>query len=404
METNAVKELSEKVALFNEQNKGLLKEAQDATAEVKRIQKEYADSVAKLNADLAAKDATIGEIQKEVKELQATNGHMKGGSQEAVESAQLLINKSFDSDASKLILKDARLNTPWTTDILKKRTVFKDAGTITIAGNVTGASISAVPTWSREIWARGYDETHFRDIFRVVDTETGLFAFFRSKIPAGEGSIATVEPGADKPKLDKDLELITVTAKYKAGVADIAKESLQDIPMLQSFLSDELINDYLDKETFDFFSEMIAASTGPNTPAGGSTETIEKIIDYIAAQRKLKNRPDKIIVKPGVWAEILKTKPNDFSLPGGVIVTPSGQVAIVGNTLTVTNTDALPDNKVLVGDSRKIAVMQKIGEGLKLELFQQHDKAVYNNLVTMRVEARVALLHFRLNAFSYGDI
>lgn len=395
--------LTESVMDFREQNKGLLKEMGEAKVEVIRITKEYEEKVADINKELAAKDATLKQIQDTVLELQAKQGRIwtaAGG--QGVQTVNDLISKALEDNAA--IVKAGRIGTEFWTGKVEKgaKWISKAAGTITLAANVTGASISGVPTWSNEIAARGYATTHLRDILQVVDTATGIFAFFRANIPAGEGSFGFTAPGGTKNPVDKDLTLVTVTASYLNGYADIAKESLQDIPMLQSYLNEELVQDYLSRETFELGGQLVTGAGGPTTASGANV--IEKLIYVIAAQRQLKYGPDFMLVRPAKWAEIMVTKPNDYSLPNAVIITPQGTVAVVGLPLYVTAENMMDDAHALVGESRRAKIMQVVGEGLRMELFQQHDKAVYQNLLTMRVEARVALILFRLNAFSYQAI
>jgi uncharacterized protein YoxC len=399
---NPIEQLTEQVKEFKEKHATLLNEANTAAKEANRIAKEYDDKVKQLNADLAAKDATILDIQNSVKELQAKSGHLGNGGVHAATSVEDLISKSFESPEAVEILKAGKLETPWKTDPVGKKMPFrsKAAGTITLSSNVTGGSIVGVPSWSDQIWGRSYDDMHFRDLFRIIESATGNFLFFRANTPVGEGSVGSVAPGGQKPLIDKDITLQPVNATYLAGVADIAKESLQDIPMLQSYITDELINDYLDVETATMFRALLAVANGPNSVPGTATYLVEKIIYLIANQRGIRNRPDRIILKPVRWAELLTTRPNDFSLPNAVTITPNGSVAIVGIPVAMTATGELNDNTVLVGDSRKAGIIQVVGEGLKLETFRQHDKAVYNNIISMRVEARVAPVIFRTEAFS----
>lgn len=396
--TQQVKELAAQVKEFNEANQKLLKEAADAKAEVTRITKEYTDKVADLNKTIGEKDGTLKQIQGEVIELQAKMGRITAPSVGAVKSVQGLIEKAIGDNAEKI--KSAGIGFQMTTDKYEKDTVWrkKAADNITLSNNVTGASIVGVPTFSSEIAARGYDTMHYRDIFRVIDTATGTFAFYRANTPPGEGSFGFSNPADVKNQVDKDLTLQTRNCQYLNGYANVAKETLQDIPAMQSYLNEELINDYLDRESLAFFLNLRNNSTGPIPGTGANT--IEKGIYAIAALRQRKYGPNAFICRPAVWASIMVTKPNDYSIPNSVIITPSGNAAIVGLPLYVTATDALTDNQLIVTDTRKSAILQVVGEGLRMELFQQHDKAVYQNMLTMRVEARVTDVQFRLDATS----
>ena len=408
-----VSTLTEQVKEFQAQNKGLLKEATEAKEKAAQIAKDYEEKVKALNESLAAKDATIGEIQESVKELKAKQGHFAANAASPVVSVEGLIAKSFEKDEAKEVLKECIINKPWTTDPRPFRAPFKAkaAGVITISapggsgGNVTGSQVVGIPSWSDQIWGRGYDDVHFRDIFRTIESATGSFFFYRGNTPVGEGSVDyTYGPGEPKNKIDKDLTLIPVYARYLAGIVDIAKESLTDLPALQSYLNEELVEDYLTAEDKKMFNALLAAASGVNTIPGSATNAIEKIIYLLANQKRSKFRADRIIIGPEKEAEILVTKPNDYSLPNAVSITPNGDIRIKGIPLISVNTDELAANQVLIGDSRKAGILQVAGEGLKLQLFEQHDKAVYNNIVSMRVEARVAPIIFRPDAFIKATI
>lgn len=399
-----VEELNGRVKEFVEQNKGLKKEYDDAKAEILRITKEHGDKVEALNKELTEKGATLGQIQKEVLEMKAkagTNIFGLSGSGEGPLTFEGLIKSSIEKEALAISKVDNVNPHGWTTDAIGKQAKVKAAGTITLANSVTGATITGVPTWSPTIESRGHDETHFRDIFPVFDSATGTYAFYRANTPTGDGSITKqTTHGAAKSQKDYDLTLTKVDAEYLAGYADIARQSITDIPMLQSFVGEELIEDYLDQETFNMFSELIAASTGPTVSAGANP--METMIKSIAAVRQIKRRASAIIGRPALWAQLLITKPADYNLPvGSVSISPIGSVMIVGVPFYSTATNALNDTKFLIGDTRQAGIMQVTGEGLKLQVFQQHDQAVYKNLITMRVEARVALLQRRLEAWSY---
>jgi hypothetical protein len=414
MESTAiVAQLGEQMKQFKSEYTALLNTANEEKKEAQRIAAEHAVKVKELNDALIAKDATIGQIQEAVKELKAKSGHAGAGVMMPVTSVEDLIAKSFETEKAQEILKNAAVGQAWFTDKRAFRAPMKSkaAGLITISapggtgGNVTGSTVVGVPSWSDQIWGRGYDDIHFRDIFRTIESQTGSFFFYRSTLAVGEGSVDyTYGPGADKNKIDKDLELQNVYARYLAGVVDIAKESLTDMPALQSYLNEELVEDYLTAEDKKMFAALLAAATGVNTVPGTATNAIEKIIYLLANQKRSRFRADRIIIGPEKEAEILVTKPNDYSLPNVVAITPNGDIRIKGIPLISVNTDQLSSNQVLIGDSRKAGILQVAGEGLKLELFDRHDKAVYNNIVTMRVEARVAPVIFRPEAFIKATI
>jgi HK97 family phage major capsid protein len=274
---------------------------------------------------------------------------------------------------------------------------------MTIASNITGASISAIPTWDNQFAVRGRQMVHFRDLVRTIDTTTGLYIFLRQNIPAGEGSVAaTTQPGATKTKRDYDNTMVTVTSRYRAGTVDVAAEMIQDIPGLSQYITEELTEDYLRTESFDFFDSLINAATGSSAVPAGVTVTAERIPHYIANLESNNYQPTDIVVRPRAWANLINTKPADYSTPGGYIVLPDGTILFAGLRLTKCSSNALADDEVLIGDFRKTLITQKAGEGFNVRMFNTHDQAVYANLITFRGEARAEVAILRPDAFLVG--
>lgn len=366
--------------------------------------KEYEGSVKELNGILGDKGATLKQIQEEVKELQAKSGHMKVQIAEANMGVKDLFLKEFEANIANSVKeyrKDIHNNINNGLPVMTTKAV----GTMTISSNITGASISAIPTWDNNFAVRGRQLVHFRDLARTINTGTGLYIFLRQNIPAGEGSVAvTTQPGATKTKRDYDNTMITITSRYRAGTVDIATEMLQDIPGLSQYITEELTEDYLRTETFDFFDQLVTSATGSSTLPVATTVTAEKIAYWVANLEQNNYQPDTIVVRPAVWAMLLNTKPQDYSRPGGYLVLPNGDILFAGLRLTKCSTNAIADNKVLIGDFRKTLITQKSGEGFNVRMFNTHSEAVYQNLITFRGEARAEVAILRPDAFVYGGI
>lgn len=408
-------EALEKLDAANEQRfKELKEELATRTKEVAELKafdeeqgkkiKAYEETVGELNKLLGDKGATLKQIQDEVKELQAKSGQLKVQIPETNMGVKDLFLKEFEVSIKKAVdgfRPDLHNNINTAMPVMTTKAV----GTMTISSNITGASISAVPTWDGQFAVRGRQLVHFRDLVRTVNTGTGLYIFLRQNIPAGEGSVAvTTAPGATKTKRDYDNTMVTVTSRYRAGTVDLANEMLQDIPGLTQYITEELTEDYLRTETFDFFDTLVTGATGSSTLPVSTTVTAEKIAYWVANLEQNNYQPDTIVVRPAVWAMLLNTKPQDYSRPGGYLVLPNGDILFAGLRLTKCSTNAIADNKVLIGDFRKALITQKAGEGFNVRMFNTHDQAVYANLITFRGEARAEVAVLRPDAFVYGGI
>jgi len=365
---------------------------------------DYETSVKELNGILGDKGATLKQIQDEVFELKAKSGQMKVVTPENKQGVKELFLKEFEANAENAV-KTFRPDLHNNVNNALPFMTTKAVGTMTIASNITGASISAVPTWDNQFAVRGRQLVHFRDLVRTIDTTTGLYIFLRQNIPAGEGSVsATTAPGATKTKRDYDNTMVTVTSRYRAGTVDVAAEMIQDIPGLSQYITEELTEDYLQTESFDFFTSLINAATGSSAVPAGVTVPAERIPHYIANLETNNYQPTDLVVRPRVWANLLNTKPADYSTPGGYVVLPDGTILFAGIRLTKCSSNALADDRILIGDFRKTLITQKAGEGFNVRMFNTHDQAVYANLITFRGEARAEVAILRPDAFLVGGV
>lgn len=403
-ELEVLEKVSEKVDLIKKDYEREIKELKEAKTEAELKYKEYSEKVVELNKELGEKGATLGQIQAQVNELQAKSGAMKVVTPENKMGVKELFLKEFEANAEAAVKEfraDLHNNVNNALPFMKTKAV----GTMTIASNITGASISAIPTWDNNFAVRGRQMVHFRDLVRTIDTTTGLYIFLRQNIPAGEGSVAaTTQPGATKTKRDYDNTMVTVTSRYRAGTVDVAAEMIQDIPGLSNYITEELTEDYLRTESFDFFDSLINAATGSSAVPAGVTVPAERIPHYVANLESNNYQPTDIVVRPRVWANLLNTKPADYSTPGGFLVLPDGTIIFAGLRLTKCSSNALADDRVLIGDFRKTLITQKAGEGFNVRMFNTHDQAVYANLITFRGEARAEVAVLRPDAFLVGGV
>jgi HK97 family phage major capsid protein len=365
-----------------------LAEAQKANAELIKLNQKLESEVALLNTEIGKKGGTIEDIINDVKELKAKSTRIIASQVNTVKSVHDEIAKGFET------VKDQVTKGKFKFDIEQKA-----VGNMTASANLTGdvvISYNLVPA------VRGRQAVHMRDLVSTIPSSTGLWQFYRQNTPVGEGSFDFQNThGNAKNQLDYDLTAVTVTAEFLAGYSRIARQMLQDLPFLQTFVNSELVEDYLRTESFKFFDQMAAGGGATGSSTTGSSVTVEKIIDYMTNLMQSNYQPNAIVVRPAVWGTVLKTKPSDYSIPGGVTISPNGDVLILGIPMVACTTNAIPDNKILVGDWSKAAIIQ--AEGLSVGMFEQDQDNVIKNLVTVRVESRVGFAILRPDAFVYGN-
>lgn len=388
--TKSKKERDEAIASIKEQfGKDAEEIKKEQAAKIADLQKKVDD----VNTDLAAKGATVLQLQEAIEEFKAKKGHSYTLTGEDATATVTLLKTGFANEYEKM---KGLVNKPKVYHEFEVKTV----GNMTASGHLTGA---VQASYSQQPALRGRRKTHIRDLVDVIPSATGLWKFYRQNSPVGEGSFDfQTTHGAAKNQLDYDFTEVTITVDFLAGFVRIAKQMIQDLPFMQSFVSSELVEDYLRAEDAKFFGMLYTAATG-NAGASTSTVTAEKIIDYIAAINEADFDVNGAVVTNPVWAKVLKTKPNDYSLPGGnaITVTGNGDVAIVGVPLVRTVAANIGNNMMLIGDWTKAKIIQ--AEGLNVNIYEQDSDNVQRNLLTIKAEARVNLAILRPDAFVYAS-
>jgi HK97 family phage major capsid protein len=352
---------------------------------IAKLEKQHADEVKQINEDGAKANKSLEEIRAEVLQLKAKGGKFKGSESPEAKSTKEILNEAFAEqfDAIKAVRKGKGADLE-----------LKAVGIMTLTNNSGGASPA---TWSPSVAVRGRRKINFRDLVPVIQTQTGTWKFFQQNAVVGEGAIDVQgSPGGTKAQLDYDVTEQTVVMRFIAGFVRFDKGMAADLSFLQSFISSELVEDFKRVETGIFLPRLYNAATGNSTTA--ASVTAEKYIDWIANLMAVDYDPSAIITTAALWASVLKTKPNDYSIPGGVTIDTDGNVRFVGIPLVAQNN--MPANKTLIGDFSKAAIVQ--AEGMSVQFFEQDSDNVQKNLITARIEAREDIAVFRPDAFIYA--
>jgi len=378
-------EESKVIEVLDEKLKGYKNDLQKAVDE---HNSKFDEKIKEINEDMGKKGATLSEIQETLKEVQKSQGRLSLGVENEI--------KSFDVEFTKA-LKD---NFDSLSGVKKGNSVSfkmeggfgtKAVGTMTVAANLTGSAVAGYDLTPK---VRGRRKVHFRDLVQVVPSATGIYKFYRQDSAVGEGSFGVQTIGSAKAQIDYDNTEVTVTVDTLAGFSRIAKQMLRDLPFMQSFLPGELQEDYYRSEDNLFINTLMAQTAAYSTTA---SVYAEKCIEWLAALMARDYDPSAIVTTASNWATLLNTKPADYSIPGGVTITPSGDVAIAGVPVLVMN--GMTGTKTFVGDWSRLKIIQ--ANGLSVNFYEQDSDNVQKNLVTVRAEADVAIANHRPDAFLY---
>lgn len=357
-------------------------------ADVAALDSKHAATVAQLNEDAQKKGETLSELREKVNGLISSNGKIKS----AIEADAFADRQK---SMGKLLVEIVAEN----FDAIKNERQFnsmKAVETMTLTNQLTGTS---QVSYVENPILRSFFNPHLYDVFRIIPTATGNVTFPRGNNPLGEGSFGTQTEGNSKAQVDYDVTMVNTSVPFIAGFAKVSRQMLQDLPFLQAYLSQSLLEDWNRRVNNSFMSTITASATAGSTSA---TPVAERVVDYTAQHLALGlGQPNLILTTHAVWASILKTQPTNgsYGVPGGITIGANGETRIIG--IPVVPHSQIVSGKIYVMNTNAFAIAQASGLAVRSTEFDQDD--FVKNVVTYRAEARVALLSFQPTAAIYGS-
>lgn len=369
----------------------------EVSANTEKAAKQFEDKVNQVNEQLVKSNQSLAEARQEVLEAKAALGKIsaKEETKVATSYAEHINNiKGAIGDAIakgyEEIKSAVRNNGKGFAFELDQKAV----GTMTISNNLTG---SVYTSYVDNPALRSYVNPHLRSVFNIIPVSTGSVSFPRGNTPLGEGSFGKQTEGSAKTQVDYDVTVVNTALSFIAGYAKVSRQMIDDLPFLQAYLQQSLIEDFQKAEDI-YYLNAIAASATAGSSSG--VNTAEKFIDYLAQLGALNWTPNLSLTTHAGWAGLLKTKPADYSVPGGMVIDQNGNVRIAG--VPVIPHSLVTASKIYVMDTTKFAIAQQSGLSVRSTEFDQDD--FIKNLITFRCEARCELLQFQPGAAVYGAI
>lgn len=228
----------------------------------------------------------------------------------------------------------------------------------------------------------------------------------------------TVSDGSDKPESDIDLDTTSVPVQTIAHTMRLHKNMLTDLPLLSSYLATRGVDGLLDAED----QQLLYGNGTPPNLIGVLTDALSAfnptalyaalvaqgsrgagfydILRYAMLQVRNANlRPNAILLSPADKAAIDIQQITD----GAYRRQPDGTV-LVNNIwgLPVVEIDAMNDGEFAVGAFNSAATVFE-REGISIGFFEQDRDNVQKNLVTVRIEERLAVATQRPEAIVTGE-
>ena len=356
-----------------------------------------ASALESVKAELEATKASISVVKDEIEKMEAKNNRVKMNQTE-VKGFNATLADAIENNSDS-IAKLARGEQKRSSFILDTKTV----GTMTESANLTG---DITRQYANQVYALPSRKVHMRSLLPIGTINQGLFTFPYES--GGEGDPAAQTQGSSKAQVDFDITMKDAAAQYIAGYVRISRQMLDDIPAMTSFLQSRLLEKYLIAEDAQLLSGSGTAPnlqgiTGVATAAtGAATVDVEQLVQAIAQLESTNYSATGILVNPLDWAAIMNTKNTNaaYSLPASTVVTTDGSVSIAG--IPLYKSTAIAVDKFLVGDwSMGAQIMQN--QGISVQFSEMDGDNFTKNLITVRVEARIALPIYYAGAFVYGD-
>jgi hypothetical protein len=376
--------------------------------ELKNIEASVKSATESVEKMKSANEAAIADVKTQVAEVKAAVVTMDEAAKKNQAALDQLIaekaaktvnnkNKSFGDAFSEQMAEAFEAKQAEIKEFQKNKNAkltidLKSVGTMTLGNNLSG---DGVATYNQRQGLVPAQKINMRDLIPTAVSPTGLYVTYRET--GTEGSIGIQTEGNAKSQIDYDLTEVKVVSDYIAGFARFSKQMMFQLPFLQNTLQRMLLRDFYKKENATFFSAVSTAATGSTTTS--ASVDAEQLVDWIANQLDANFEASFALVSYAQWADLLKTKPTDYSVPGGFVIDANGNVRIAG--VPVIGASWVTNDKALIIDANYLERVET--EGLRVEFSYEDSDNFQKNLVTARVECFEDINIMRTDAIIYGS-
>lgn len=375
----------------------LAEQKAEVAAVTEKAAKQFESKVDEINENMVKANKTAEEAIAEVKEAKAAFGKLASEKSRKVATSYADHIASIKSEIGAAVEKgwnDIKSAARGNGKGFNFEMDLKDVGVMLTANNLTG---DRYVSYVDNPFMRSFVNPHLRSVFNILPVATGSVSFPRGNTPVGEGSFGKQTEGSAKPQVDYDVTVVNTILSFIAGYAKVSRQMIDDLPFLQAYLQQSLIEDFQRAENTQYLNAIASLATAG---VSSGSNTAEKMIDYVAQLGAANWNANLALTTHAGWAAMLKTKPSDYSIPGGMVIDQSGNVRILG--IPVVPHSQVTSGKIYVLDTTKYAIAQQSGLAVRSTEFDQDD--FIKNLITFRCEARCELLQFQPSAAIYGNI
>lgn len=396
----------------------------NATAEIRQLigdvrtsiearDKQIKEAIDKAESDIKnfgkISDEVKAELTKQVEAAAAMQGRLQNIEQ-ALAALKTQPDKAKRQSLGEAVLNDAKfkawLGDKGSTPSGKIRVEVKNA--VTELGSGEGAAGEIIIPQRIPGWVTPPNRIlTIRDLLPAGRTTSNAVDFVQET--GFTNNAAPVAEGAQKPESSLEFTLRTAPVRTIAHWLQASKQVLEDIPQLESYINTRLTYGLklVEEEqllagdgTGQNLLGLIPQATPYDRTRSKVGDTRIDIVRRAMTQLRLSQyQPDAVVLHPTDWEDIELTK---NSLGSYIWANPRGLVGPTLWGLPVVESTSLAPGEFLVG-AFKIAAQIWDRDDVQVDISTEDRDNFIKNMVTIRVEERLALVVYRPESFIFGD-
>lgn len=337
----------------------------------------------------------VQELQAKLKEINQTRGTIK--------------QKTFNEYLAEAIKSNEDAIRGFRKGSPELRLTLKAVGDMSIAANFPAATpfIQEVNT---NLIYNPYNRVWLADLLPQATSTANSIIY--PKENGGEGAAALwTDPATAKAQMDFDFATKTAYFKWVAGIVVVAREMLDDITWLTSYLQQKMLislktaeNGLILNGDADVSTPVDGLLKNATVYDGTYTALVDKIIDAAYGQIPEDTFgfyvPSTVVINPRDNVAIGLNKAagsGEYDVPAGTVNFANGRLSIAGLD-TVASTDIVQSN-FLVFDRNATMFIRRMSP--EIRMYEDSELAKYNK-VMFRIEERVSLAVFNDKALVKG--
>lgn len=263
----------------------------------------------------------------------------------------------------------------------------------------------SVATGTPALVGPGHYKFYARDLMNVRSTTSNAIPYIQFTRDEDLDGIGTTAEGAQKPSFGYVGEAKVANVYKIAGLLDVTDEMLDDVVGFRSWIAREAVLALRDVEDYKLYKGsgssdiegLWTSSAAAPTIAGIGGSELEEVCSAITSVRKNNREATAIVVSPAKWMQIYLNKDNENAYTYPVIFDTTRNVLTLAG-VPVVYSNVFGDEEGLIGDFQRGAeIWQR--KGISLAYGDQHQDNFGKNIVTIRVEERLALTKYYEDAF-----